>query len=714
VISPELRQRIARADGPQLVLPENELNRLKIRIQDDYSNALSDHEARMARFRDYYVRWRGRTGDQDLYRVPITQWQVFSKLAKEHASLFGADAQVISKPIGPNDQRHTKKVGTFCSWRLFSSMRIQNPALVFNFRKILFGRSFAYRPWVRETYDVPMMDGSITQAIAYDGPGFYPIWPDDLIVPAEDVQSIQEFSWVIRKVRMTPDQLLRGEAAGRFQGISDNFEEILRISEDRRQRDYRGDEIKAEKDLAEGVLYEGALSAGNALTVHEWHGKWRKLRGKKDAREDNLKGRESYESDLLVKYIPDLDAIVSVQDLAAMYPAMKNRRPFAESALVNDGSYWGPGFGELLEQIEAKLSENHNMAARAGKMSIGPVIIYKPGSGFDPDSFVYEPNTAIASDEPQAVKVIEMKADLNYPIVAEQNLIGYAERVTGISDMNMGRTSDKPNAPRTARQTIALLEEGDVRASLDTNALREDWGKIISDLWALETMYAPKDLFFRVTEEDASGVAGFETAGGGAYLTEQERFGQYDFDLKFATNAWSKETQKENQLALYQIDLQNPLIIQNPRALWLLLDKVHRAFGDDRFGDIMPEPPDLGLPIAPKEEWTRCLQGESITINPADNDELHIMDHNRRLEEAAKDPNYNTQAYADMAAHVLEHNQQLQQKKLMGELAARLATTLSTNAKSGKGLLENGQPMGLDMVQQHLASAMPQQQLPAA
>lgn len=694
---------VRKARAEQLQLPANELNRLALRISEDYLHAVSDHDARMRRFQSYYLRWRGRTEDINggEFRVPITQWQTYSKWAKEMSSLFGEDSEVVAKPIGPNDQRSSRKIGRFATWRLFDSMRIQNPANTFVFRKILFGRSIAYAPWVRDTYWVPLEGGGEIEAVSYEGPGFDPCWPDDIVVPAEDVQSIQDFSFVVRKYRATPDQLLRGEDAGRYQGIKANFDKILNWSTQRQRRDQSEDRVKAEKDIAEGVTYEGSLSAARSLEIHEWYGRWRKLKGKQDATEFNLERRNPYESDLVVRYIPDLQLVIGVQDLADMYPTQSKRRPFVESSLVKDGSYWPPSFGELLEAIEAELSSNHSMADRAGKLSVGPVIFYKPASGFDPESFEYAPGMSIASDDPNGVNVVSLKADLQYPVVKEQQVISYGERVTGISDMNMGRASDRPNAPRTARQTMALIEEGDVRASLDTNALREDWGDIIRHFWQLEVMYGSPNLFFRVTEEDSDGL--FEVERGGSYLTEEDRFHEYDFDLKFATNAWSKETQKQNQLALYQIDLQNPLILNNPRALWLLLDKIHRAFGDDRFSDCIPEPPDVGLPVPPKEEWTRVLQGEEIHCNPVDNDELHIMDHQRRLQQYAEAPNRNEQAYNDMVSHVLEHQSQMKQKQLMAALVGKLADQLGPAVQAHQNMMMlpgGGAPQGAPGQQQ--------------
>jgi hypothetical protein len=697
VLDPRL---IRKADARQLTLPRNEIVRLENRIRQDFRAALADHMARMDRYTRYYRSWRGRTepsgfGDErkSNYRVPILQWQTFTKWAKEHGALFGDDAEVTARPVGPEDERRERKISRFMTWALFDLMKIPNKAQIFDFRKILFGRSHAFCPWARETYQVPCIDGSMRSDVAYEGPLFEPLWPDDFIVPAEDVTSLHEFSWVIRKYRATPDQLLRGEREGRYQNITPHFQDIVQFSSHKKQRDFESEFVKKEKDLAEGVIYEGNLSAANSLIVHEWYGRWRKLRGKRDASEFNLDGREPFESDLVVRYLPDMNITIGAQDLAEMYPRMVNRRPFAETSLVKDGSYWCQGFGELLEEIEAELSNNHNLASQAGQFSVGPVIFYKPASGFDADTFEYEPGVSVATDDPASVKVVEIRANLEYPVLKEQTMNGYAEKVTGQSDMNMGRAIDRPNAPRTARQTVALLEEGDIRASIELSGLREDWGTTLTHLWELFQDYAPERLFFRVTEEDADGL--FDVKEGGAYMTADERNGRYDFDLRFATSAYSKENKKQNDLALYQIDLQNPLIATNPRALWAVLDKVHKAFGDDRFSSLVPMPPDLGLPVDPKEEWTRMLQGEEVHVNPMDNDQLHLIDHNKRLEKARADQNRDEDAFRDLVMHCQAHIAQMRQKQLMMAMASNVVESLRQNSATGQGLVHNTPPAGL-------------------
>ena len=695
---------IAPADARQLDWNKNEVNRLESRIRMDFRAALGDHQARMLRWARYYRRWRNLSdlpalGDETKsnFHVPLTKWHVYTKLAKEHASLFGADAEIVASPVGPSDQRNVRKASRFMTWLAFNLIKLPNKAQVFNFRKVLFGRALAYSPYAILTYDVPLVDGTRTRDTWYEGPLFDPMWPDDFICPAEDVNSVQDFSWCLRKYRATPDDLANGEEEGRYQNVSPHWSDIVNFVSHRRQRDFESEPVRREKDLAEGVLYEGNLSAGNTLIVHEWYGKWRKLKGRRDASEQNLQGREKYESDILVRYVPDLNLIVGIQDLAEMYPRQVRRRPIVEASLTKDGSYWGAGFGEMLEEIEQEMTVNHNLASQAGQFSCGPIIFYKPASGFDPDTFRYEPNTCVASDDPQGIRVVELRANLEYPVMKEQTMNGYAERLSGQSDMNMGRSIDRPNAPRTARQTIALLEEGDVRAELDMSALREDWGEILAHFWELMQDYAPEELFFRVTEEDAQGL--FDIKDGGAYMTAEERQEKFDFALRFATNRMSKEQRKQDDLALYQLDLQNPLVVQNPRALWHVLDKVHRAFGDDRFSDLVPMPPDTGMPLDPKEEYTRMLQGEEVRVGPLDNDQLHLIDHSKRIGKLRADTAHrDDDALRALVLHCQEHAAQIRQKQLMAELTSRLVDSMAQNSATGRGLMHSGAPMSL----QHL------------
>lgn len=688
----------------QLQVGSQELSRLVNRIEQDFRGALADHQRRMDRFRRYYRRWRARVdvpaaGEEDLsnFRVPLTQWNVFAKWAVEMDALFGEDAEVVAVPVGPSDQKTAHKIGRYMSWRLFDSMRILPKFTTFEFRKILFGRAHAYAPWVEDTYRVLGKDGKMSTDTWYEGPGFEPLWPDDLVVPAEDVDSIQDFSFVVRKLRLTPQKLMDGERAGRYVGITDNWENILALAEQRNKRDYQSDTIKLEKDEAEGVLYEGSLAGRDTVLVWEWYGKHR-FRGK------NGKPLPD-ESELLVYFIPDLHLCVGVKDLIELYPHMRNRRPFVEASLIRDGSYWSPGFGELLEQIEEEITVNHNLATQAGQFSVGPVIFYKPGVGFKAEEFKYSPNTAIPVEDPSGIKVVELRADMSYSITKEQTINGYGEKVTGQSDQTMGRAIDRPNAPRTASGQMALIEQGNIRASLDTRTMREDLRAMLFHFWMLDSYFGDPNTFFRVTEEDADGL--FDVRNGGATLTAAERGGRYDFDLRFATGLWSREARKERYLQLYQLMLANPFVVSNPKLLSQMTREVCMELQAPELAALIPEIPESDLPKTPKEEWTLMLQGEDVDPNPADNDDLHLMDHYKRLamEKQSKPEERDPDAENRMVAHIIAHQRQKQEKKMMAALTQQLTQQIgAATADPAMGGLHNRPaiPIGIQQLQQTL------------
>ena len=667
-----------RLESDQLKLSKLEMARLVQRVLTDYRADLTDHNRRIRRWAEYLRRWNGTPDQPDRdapdasnFPVPYICWNVAAKLAKEMDSLFGDEAQIVAEPVGPSDFRKDKKIGLYMTWRVFNSMKLMSRFCVFIFRKILFGKSFAYSPYVRRTYQVKG-----AEVVDYEGPDFDPQWPDDVVLPAEEHETIHEFSHVIRKYRATPEDLLTGEEEGRYTGIKDDFQNIVDQARNSAKREAQGDEVKLEKDEAEGLQMYRPQSAGESLLVLEWYGKWRMLKKQSDdADEYSLNKRDAHQSELVVRVLFDLEKGIGAQDLEELYPDAKDRRPFVEASMMKDGSYFPPGIGKRLIDIEDEIRQNHNTGVDAGEHTVGPVIFYRPATGLDSETFEYRPKMMVPVDNPASdVRVEHITANIEFVQVREQTLLAYGERVTGLSDMALGRQSDRPNAPRTARATVALLEEGNVRISLDSKILSEDMALILGHFWQLEYMFSPPSVFFRVTEDDAEGLLPGTVNSGASKLEKADRDGRYDFRLKFAGSYWSREADKERVLQRYQLDIMNPLIVQNPPALWRVTCDVHAALGDPNFADTVPEPPTPDAPVNPKEEFNRLQQGEDIHVNPMDNDELHMMRHLRDLK--GLDPKQQPDTHAKLTVHYLQHIDQLQHKKIVQALTERALQTL--------------------------------------
>lgn len=687
------------AKNLQLVLSDQERRLLAARINENWSSAIADHRARMNRYARYENLWRSKIGaaggteGKSNYKVPLIEWQLLGKLAKEVDSLFGDDAEIIAKPTGPSDHENAAKVGAFMTWRVFEGMRATSPLIEFIFTKLKFGRAHAYCPYGTVSYT----DTDGQEVVDYEGPQFFPLSPDDFIPAHETVRSLHEFSFMFRRYYATPDDLLAGEEEGQYVGITKNWLQIWRAS----QSKTTNPDTKPVGEVAKENSGENQVSSskGESLEIWEWYGGWRMLQGPivstvepdgghdtEDASEDDFDRRDKRKTDLRVRYVKDCDLIISSHKLRELYPRTPKPRPFVEACNMKTGEYWCKGIVEQLEEIEAELTANLNLSIEAGERSVAPLIAVKRSSGSiaTMHGLRYEPGTFVELDEPQRdIYAININANLQYPAMQEQRMLGYAERVTGLSDQALGRAIDRPNAPRTARGQLLLNQNESIRLALDVAVLREDFGAIMEHIWLLDSLYSPEKVFFRVTESKANGL--FETEKGFGVMTAGERGGKYDFDIKFATSSYSREAEKEKAISLAQIGLATPLVMNNPRAQWFLLDNVFKKHGDDNFARYVPKPPEEDMPMDPEAEWVRMLEGQAVRVSPVDRDDEHIQQHQQQIagEMKAKQPDKGAINLA--VVHVMDHIKQARMKMVLQEQAQAQAAI--------QGILGGGQGM---------------------
>lgn len=702
----------------QLKLSDRELQRLRSRIEEDFLAAKSNHQARILKFRRIWRMWRslmetdGTRQEGPDFQFPMLKWITFGQWARMMQALLGDDAEISAIPTSPTGESDATKVGHYMTWRFFQYMDATVGLATFVFRALLFGRGHAeiiYEQeyyWERKPVEevhteeldaagldwIDNKDGTMdVEVLAYDGPRMRPLWPSQLILPAQDnCVTTSDFEWKIRRDRTTPQSLLEGQRRGKYQGIKENWKEIQAHANQRQERDPWYDEELLDVDEAEGVDHSTAIGNRNSLEVWRWYGKWRLPKGKQDAALDNLDRRRDFESELLVTYLPDCQRIIGVEDLRDHYPRMQKRDPFVDLGTVKDGSYWGPGLGELCEDLQNEATINHALFRKAGMLTVGPIIFFKPSSGFDPDTFEYKPGMAIPSEDPDGVKAIELRANLQFTQEMQQTLKAVAELVTGVSDQTLGRVSDRPNAPQTASGQAMLIQEGNTRVSLDMSMIRADLAPIIGYVWELDREYADEEVFFRVTDEDAGAL--FDVDKGFGKMTSEEREHPFGFNLKFATSIWSREAKKQNLLQIYQLSMSNPIVATNPRALWVLLNRLWEAFGEKNFRQVIPEPPEMDTPKTPKDEWLLSLKGEDIQVNPLDDDDQHLIDHRRRLENAVTDlPERRDTAMEDqMSQHIVAHEQQKRQKMILQQLAT--AAMAKIQQMQAQGLLPQAGP----------------------
>lgn len=648
-----------------LQLHNAELERLTHRIREDLRNADQDHAVRIQRAQQYARSARNAKDDKadprfvTAYRVPLIEWVAESSLAKMMAQIFGQDAEIIAEPVGPADEKIVRKVSRYMQHLLFSLMRARKPLAAWIENALIYGRAFIYRPW-----HFKQQQGEIL----YDAPLAVAIRPEDLILPAErGPMSIHEFSFVIHRQRTTPQRLLDGERAGRYFGIRAHFEDILQQAGARQTEPHDHGDLEAMVREAEstGVQRVSWRDRGSEeMSTLSWYGRWRLPKDlAADVQLIDVESREADQTDLVVTVLPDVDnyRIIAIHRLRDIAPNVDHPRPFSDLAIKHGTEYWCKGLAEMLAPHEEELTAIYRRAMTVAEFNAFPPVFYRPSSGYDPQAHELRPMTAIPCDDPASIKQYDARGDIAALIEMFHATLGIVERLTGISDLGLGKAMDRPNAPRTATGQVAILEAGGERQALNQHAIREDLQVFLFDLWQMVCAYGDEEMFFRITEEEAGGL--FDAQDGMASLTAAERGGRFDFVLKFATNAWNRAAISEKALQRYQLDINNPLIAGNPRAMWQVTRVAHEALDDERFADIVPEPPDLDVPKNPMHEWALLMQGEPAPVHPLDQDILHLQVHQEQFQKTMARGANDPEALQSLVQHIGEHMAQHARKQ---------------------------------------------------
>jgi hypothetical protein len=662
-----------------LAMGETERKRLARHIEQEINVANADHQERLRRFakyRDMFRQWTQppRKGEEHVspYRVPIFLWTLLAAWSRMVDAVTGEDSEVVAEPRGPSDQKVVTKIARYFDWLLDMSGWTRT-WLVWSLRALIYGRAFVYRPWELR------VDGDGNTV--YDGPSVLPLEPEQVILPGVKAAiDVHTAPWVALQFERSPQSLLDGERAGRYFGVKEDFGTLVRLAQ---MHGYLSNQPMSDAIDQEGehtgIQINSQSQSGDTLFVLEWYGRWRlplDPATEEDVPIDDFGARSMDETDVLVRCLPeDNYRVIGVERLKDIYPKMEHIRPISELRLVHDGSLWPPGMGEMIETNEDELTSIWRQFMASVKLASAPILLYKPASGLRPEVISLEPGTAIPCEDPNGAKWLTVQPDYAGLINAMQFLMSIVERLTGISDMALGRTVDRPNAPRTATGQVAMLEAGNTRLKLDRIAFSEDLSVFLFDVWEMVCSMGAPELFFRVTEEDAGGL--LQTSGGFAKITAEERAGRFDFRLKFATSPWAKAARDERTLQRYQLDLGNPLIATNPQALWSITNEVHKALGDESFEQMVPPPPELDVPKNARLEWALMQQGEEAPVHPLDNDQQHLMEHEQQLVTAQQGEYRDEDAEVKLLVHIRAHREQLVQKQAAMQIAGQMMQAMA-------------------------------------
>lgn len=668
----------------QMELSKEDKEALRLKIRDDWFLDSTDNE-KLNRMRKRAIElWEAATDvnafpeqEKSNFHVPLTQWQILAKLAKEVDALLGDEAEVVVRPIGPADAKLAPKISRYMNWRVKVSLKLFKKLYDYLQQKIVMGTAIAYLGWEkreRKTKQLVERRVPVTREVTdpttglpatvqdfetefdevektivdFEGPDFRVENLEDWAVPVNSLiaeNGIDQIDHFERRLKLTVDQLLDMADQGKLDKTvlkGENLAKLRKFAETGQFLDETtaaadtGKQVRDKKEKLAGT--DGLQSRDERLTVINWFGRFRKKTAKDDERAEET----------VAYWQPETDLLLGASRLVDINP--DGRRGFIKSEMVrNLGSFWGKGLPEFLESINNEMDSHHNSMTGAADLAINPIVFYSPAAGVNFESFRLEGGQAIPCADPTKIVTVNFgNVNMSPTVVLQNQLLNFAENISGLTQVEMGRPFQQPNAPRTLGQQQLLQVGSGIRQLLDLRLERENLRELLNRIWDLDRRFLPDAIYFRVTEDAEPEM-----------LSKEEMQGNYDFDIGPLTSTANKQQKQMEFLQSYALLAASPAVAQSP-ALRVELDKeVLRNIGRADLAQLLPDTEAMAPPKSPEVENALMGQGQDVDPHPGDNHQQHIAKHTAILDNlirpSVEENILPASVIANFESHIAEH-----------------------------------------------------------
>lgn len=421
-------------------------------------------------------------------------------------------------------------------------------------------------------------------------------------VPFEDVRIIggegdpQKADAVIQQVWLTASELWSYADQKIFK--KDVVQEIVSGPEDYNFRDQTGD-----------IKHEQIRNAGQSRLDHEYD-------------LDRYKVYEAYlkvdvdgsgiNSDVIVWVHAKSRKILRATYLYRTMPS--GMRPFFKIDFhKRNGADYGVGLVELLWSLGKEIDAIHNIKVDIGILTSLPWGFYRPStSSMSEEKMPLEPGTLVPLDNPQTdVFFPNLGNRTAFGAQEEAALYGYVERLTSISDLNLGIIGGQ-GATRTATGTRALLGESNSNLNIFLKRMNRGWKQALKYLFHLLQQKIEPGFQYRIIGDDG------ETYWG-QVESREELAGMYDFELEANSANSNKQVQIQTANLIYQVT-SNPLDLQlgliSPLERYEAIKNMLKVNGIKDVGRYIRKPDGITRQFTPIEIADRILRGMDVPLDP--------------------------------------------------------------------------------------------------
>lgn len=271
------------------------------------------------------------------------------------------------------------------------------------------------------------------------------------------------------------------------------------------------------------------------------------------------------------------------------------------------------GLAELLYSLGKEIDAMHNINVDIGILAAMPFGFYRPtAASLKDEKLPLEPGALIPVDNPgQDVYFPNMGNRTGFGWQEQQSLQTYIERLTSISDLNLGIIGGQ-GATRTATGTRALLGESSNNLNIYIQRMARPWKRALRYIFNMLQHRMDPGFQFRVIGDD-----------GNAYWRQiesrAELEGMYDFEIEANSANSNKQIQVEQANMIYQMS-QNPIDLQlgliTPAERYEAVVHQLKVNGVKDVSKFVRKPDQAPVKFTPIEIANRVLAGIDTPLDP--------------------------------------------------------------------------------------------------
>ena len=408
----------------------------------------------------------------------------------------------------------------------------------------------------------------------------------------------EELEWIWHHTQPTLAELREWEGMGMYQNVdsvSSHIEELLVDGTKKADIAAEGSKITQNKN-------------NYRCEVYEWYGKY-------DYNNDGIR------EDIVVTIEKKSKTFLDARTLLSI--SRVNERPFVIGQLIRrTNRAYGKSIAEVAMPLEEEINAIHNQRLDAGTMAIIPFGVYRAGSGFKPEDIEMEPGLWVPVDDINDAKWVTVPNNVMVSFQEERMLMELVEKLTSAGSYQAGQESDINRSRSTARGTIAIIQQGEVRFSVLGKRCQSPLGRMLNKVLHQYQDKMPPGLSARVLGEDGEPL--FPEG-----IAPEDLAGNYDSYMVLDSTAGSKQVDREMRLQIYQNLAANPFIMQNPSGLWKLTADILKS--TELYHDVTDilgkRPPSNAETNDPSTENAAMMQGQKVHIKDTDNHVEHLINH---------------------------------------------------------------------------------------